>query len=133
MPKRKFRTSAQIEGILASHHPEVRALVERLRKIIRETVPAAIETVNVGWHSIGYHHPDSGYFCGIFPQNDGVNLAFEFGVLLLPDQESLLEGTGKQVRYVRIRDNKDIRVRALMQLLRAAIDLPKRRDVKLGL
>jgi len=84
MPKRKPDADTLIENILESHDPEVRALVEHLRKIIRETVPDATESAHPVWHSIGYRHPESGYFCGIFPQNDGVNLAFEFGVLL-PD------------------------------------------------
>jgi hypothetical protein len=132
MPKRKPGASTQVEDILESHNPEVRALVERLRKIIRNTVPDAMESAHPVWHSIGYRHPESGYFCGIFPQADRVDLAFEFGVLL-PDPDSLLEGAGKQVRYMRIRREKDIRVRALKKLLLAAIDLPASRDVKLGL
>jgi hypothetical protein len=132
MPKRKPSANTSIENILESHGPEVRALVERLRKIIREAVPDATESAHPVWHSIGYRHPESGYFCGIFPQADRVDLAFEFGVLL-PDPGGLLEGDGKQVRYVRIRRDRDIRVRALKKLLLAAIDLPASRDVKLGL
>ena len=132
MPKRKPSADTQVANILESHNPEVRALVERLRTIIREVVPTATESAHPVWHSIGYRHPESGYFCGIFPQTARVDVAFEFGVLL-PDPDGLLEGTGKQVRYVRIRRNKDIRVRALKKLLLAAIDLPASRDVKLGL
>jgi len=132
MPKRKPGADTQVEDILESHNPVVRALVERLRRIIRETVPTATESAHPVWHSLRYRHPESGYFCGIFPQADRVDLAFEFGVLL-PDPDGLLEGTGKQVRYVRIRRDKDIRVRALKKLLLAAIDLPARRDVKLGM
>jgi len=132
MPKRKTGANTTIEDILDSHNPEVRALVERLRKIIRDTVPTSTESAHPVWHSIGYRHPESGYFCGIFPQNDGVDLAFEFGVLL-PDPDGLLDGDSKQVRYVRIRRDRDIRVRALKKLLLAAIDLPASRDVKLGL
>jgi len=132
MPKRKPSADTQVEDILEGHDPEARALVERLRKIIREVVPTATESAHPVWHSIGYRHPESGYFCGIFPQADRVDLAFEFGVLL-PDPDGLLEGAGKQVRYVRVRRDKDIRVRALKKLLLAAIDLPARRDVKLGL
>ncbi len=120
----------QIEDILAEHTPEVRALVERLRKLVRETVPAAAEAAYPGWHAIGYRHLDSGYFCGIFPQKDSVNLGFEFGVLL-PDPDGLLEGAGKQVRYVTIKNGKDIRFGPIKKLLLAAISLPSRRDVKL--
>lgn len=132
MPKRKAGTHTTVESILESHSPEVRALVNRLRQIVRKAVPAATETAHPVWHSIGYHHPDNGYFCGLFPHSQRVDVAFEFGVLL-PDPDGLLEGPGKQVRYVRIRKRKDIRVRALNQLLAAAIDLPQSRDVKLAM
>ncbi len=132
MPKRIASANTSIDNILASHSPEVRALVERLRQIIRATVPLAREAAHPVWHSIGYRHPDTGYFCGLFPQRDRVDLAFEFGVLL-PDPDGLLEGDGKQVRYVRVRSDKDVRVRALKKLLIAAIELPKSRDAKLAM
>lgn len=124
--------TSQVEDILARHNPEVRALVERLRKIVRDTVPDAVEAAYPGWHAIGYRHPGTGYFCGIFPQDASVKLGFEFGVLL-PDPDGLLEGAGKQVRYVNIKENKDIRVSAIIKLLEAAIGLPGGREMKLGL
>ncbi len=132
MPKAKSGSTTSVEDILADHTPPVRLLVERLRGIIRQTVPEATEAAHPVWHSIGYRHPRGGYFCGIFPFQDRVDLAFEFGVLL-PDPDRLLEGDGKQVRYLRIKDENDIREPALKALLQAAIDLPERRDVKLGL
>ena len=132
MSKRKSSASTPIEDILESHSPPVRARVERLRQIIHRTVPDAMEAGHPVWHSLGYRHPDGGYFCGIFPHNEGVDLAFEFGVLL-PDPDGLLQGAGKQVRYVRVKSDKDIRVRALKKLLLAAISLPAKRDVKLAL
>ena len=132
MPKTKTATTTSVEDILASHTPPVRLLVERLREIIRQTVPEASESAHPVWHSISYNHPRGGYFCGIFPFQERVDLAFEFGVLL-PDPEGLLVGNGKQVRYLRFKDEGDIREEALKALLQAAIDLPERRDVKLGL
>ncbi len=129
---RKSANNVKPEDILAEHTPEVCALAEFLRKLIRETVPDAIESAYPVWHGIGYRHPESGYFCGIFPQKNGVKLGFEFGVLL-PDPDGLFEGTGKQVRYVNIKDNKDIRVRAIKKLLLVAITLSESREVKMAL
>jgi len=123
---------ASVNSILAGHSPDIAHLVGRLREIVRRTVPAAVESAHPVWHSIGYRHPDSGYFCGLFPQSDRVDIAFEFGVLL-PDPNGLLQGGGKQVRYVRVSRMKDLRVRQLQHLLRAAIDLPPGRSVKLGM
>jgi hypothetical protein len=131
MPKPKFKT-VTVEDILTSHNPHVRTLVERLRQIIRDIVPSACEAAHAVWHSINYRHPQGGYFCGIFPQHDSVNLAFEFGALL-PDPDGLLDGDGKQVRYVRLKNGKDIRMRALEKLILSAIALPEKRDAKLAL
>ena len=121
-----------IQNILENHSPEIRVLVERLRSIIRETVPEAVESAHASWHSLNYRHPESGHFCAIFPKDNRVDLALEFGVLL-PDPGGLLEGDGKQVRYVRIEKENELRVRDLEQLLLAALALPANRDVKLGL
>ena len=136
MKKRASRHEAAwgvgLEEILADHTSEVRALSERLRKLVLQTVPTAAEVAYPGWHGIGYHHSESGYFCGIFPRKDRVQLGFEFGALL-PDPNGVLEGTGKQVRYVMIREGKEIRVGAIKKLLLAAIDLPDEREAKLWL
>ena len=99
---------------------------------MRETVPDATEAAYPGWHAIGYRHPVCGYFCGIFPQHEDVLLGFEFGVLL-PDPQKLLEGKGTQVRFARVATEKDIRPTALKQFIRAALDLPPRRNVKLAM
>jgi hypothetical protein len=107
--------------ILAEHTPRVRALTGRLRRLIRQTVPAR-EVAYPVWHGIGYRHPRTGYFCGIFPQRDHVRLGFEHGAHLR-DPDGMLEGMGRQVRYVIIRNEKDIRVRPLKKLLSAAIYL----------
>jgi len=132
MAKDKQISTTKVEDILADHSPEVRTLVEQLRTIVHSAVPEAAESAHPVWHSIGYRHPRSGYFCGIFPHQDRVDLGLEFGVLL-PDPAGLLEGQGKQVRYVRIRAGSEIREDALKALLRAALDLPQRRDVRLAM
>jgi hypothetical protein len=130
--RRKGSDNIKPEDILAEHTPEVRALAESLRQLIRETVPNAIELAYPVWHGIGYRHAECGYFCGIFPQKRGVKLGFEFGVLL-PDPNGLLEGDGKQVKYVNIKISKDIQVGAIKKLLVLAISLPASREVKMDL
>ena len=118
--------------ILADAAPGIRPLAERLRSLVRETVPEAIETPYPGWHAIGYRHPESGYFAGIFPETGRVRLAFEWGVLL-PDPLGLLGGTGKQVRYVDVYDGGELRETVIRDLLLAAASLPADRSIKLAL
>src|SRR3990172_4455823 len=112
--KKKPSKGITLEDILADHTPEARALVQRLREINRETVPTAVEAAYPGWRAIGYRHPGVGYFCGIFPKMGRVRLGFEFGVLL-PDPHRVLEGSGKQVRYVHIAEGSDVSVEAIQQ------------------
>ena len=130
MAKRK--TPVSPEMILADHAPGVRLLAERLRMLIRETVPGAVETAYPGWHAIGYRHPESGYFCGIFPETARVRLAFEWGAVL-PDPHRILGGTGKQVRYLDISEGGELQETVIRDLLLAAVSLPGDRAFKLAL
>jgi hypothetical protein len=117
------------ENILAPHTPAVRKLCERLRKLVKQTVPDATETAYPVWHAIGYCHPEAGYFCGIFPYADHVKLYFEFGILL-DDPDALLEGQGSRTRYVFVQNTREIRVRSLKRFLMQATSLPIRKAIK---
>ncbi len=120
------------EGLMAGWSPEVRGLAQVLRSLILNVAPAATEIAYPVWKGIGYHHGATGYFCAIFPAEDGVKLGFEFGVLL-PDPEGLLVGTGKQVRYVHIADAAQIPVDAIKRLIVAALSLPEGREARLSM
>jgi hypothetical protein len=135
MPTQRKKTTVSVltpEDILADGSPELRQLAEQLRSLIWATVPAAEERALPGWRAIGYHHPEVGYFCGLFLLADRVDLAFEFGVLL-PDPANLLEGNGKQVRYVRVWQQENIRAEPIRDLLLAAVSLPPDRQTRLAL
>ena len=94
-------------------------------RLVRKTVPKAIKKAYPGWHGIGYRHPEYGYFCGIFPQEESVRLLFEYGALI-SDPDCLLKGKGKQVRYVEIWRQKDIRVRPIKRLIGNALQFRQR-------
>jgi hypothetical protein len=123
---------AAIAAILADHSPAVRELCEELRALIRAAVPDAIETAHPGWHGIGYHHPDSGYFAAIFPHVKEVKVGFEWGALL-PDPDGLLVGSGKQLRYLPLAIGQTVPADALRRYLGEAVGLPPSREAKLDL
>lgn len=129
---RKSADTTTVEDILRDHTSGIVNLTQRLREIVTETVPEAVESAHAVWNSLNFHHPECGYFCGIFLRPDSSTLAFEFGVLL-SDPDGLLEGNGKQVKFVRFTDERQIRVRPLKKLIRAALDLPPERDVKMAM
>jgi hypothetical protein len=121
-----------VEHILQGHTPEVRQIVMELRNLVLQAAPDAIESAHQVWHSIHYHDPGNGYFCGIFPQEECVLLVFEFGVLL-PDPEDILQGTGKQVRSIRICKVAELPAAAIRALVQAALALPASRKEKLAM
>jgi hypothetical protein len=124
-PRARRAVALTPEDILAPHSPRIVALAQKLRRIVRQAMLDADERAYPGWKAIGYVHPRAGYVCGLFPSEDRVAVAFEFGVLL-PDPERLLRAGpsgGKKVRYVEVRRGADIRVQALRNLLSAAVAL----------
>jgi hypothetical protein len=46
------------EEFLAAYPAQIQVLAEALRRLIRRSVPEAIERVAVGWRLIGYRAPD---------------------------------------------------------------------------
>lgn len=66
---------------------------------------------------IGYRHRR--YFGFIAPKPDRVLLGFEHGTTL-PDSTGLLEGSGKQVRYVSLRPGQVLPRDQLAELIQIA-------------
>lgn len=122
----------EIATILLDYKPTVQELVAWLRAVVQAVAPDATESAYPRWRGIGYRHPQAGYFCGIFPQPDHVRLLFEFGILL-SDVNGLLQGDGKQTRYLKIIDPQAIPVADIQLLINAALALPRSRQTKLAL
>lgn len=100
-----------IDDLLEQHTPEVIDLSLRLREVIRAAMPDATEKVYLGWHGVGFHHPDAGYVCAIFPGEDHVRVGFEHGHLL-PDAHELLVPGGSRVGYITVKElTQDLIVR----------------------
>jgi hypothetical protein len=110
------------EQFLATFPPEIHELADQLRQLIKQAIPNTAEAVYPGWKLIGYREQDgrrSRYFCFVAPLTDRVVLGFEYGVLMA-DEAGLLEGDGKQVRYVTLRNQSDLRPRELSALIAEA-------------
>jgi hypothetical protein len=103
--------------------PEARgATVEVLRRIVRRAVPDAVEAVRPGWGMVGYRVPAGTrrpYFGGIWPEWEHVHLMFEYGVLM-DDPEGVLQGSGRQVRWVTLLRPDDLPAALLTDLVREA-------------
>jgi hypothetical protein len=110
------------DDILRDHSPEVQAIAEALRRLIHDTIENMTERAYPGWHAIGFRHPRAGYVCGIFPLDASIKLVFEHG-RQLADPLGVLEGDGKQVRYIVIEDADAIPAEAIRLLLLEAVEL----------
>lgn len=109
------------EAFLAHYSPDVQAIANALRQLVKATIPEVQEQVKLGWQLIGYYVPDgarSRYFCFVSPLADEARLGFEYGVLL--GDQAQLEGDGSQVRYVSIRTPDEIDPERLSPLVAEA-------------
>ena len=90
------------EALLDAYPEPARELAERLRAVVRATMPEVAERVRPGWRIIGYDVPvgrRSIYFGWIMPEVVHVHLGFRFGVLM-DDPEGLLQGDAKLARWL---------------------------------
>ena len=118
--------------LLALYSAPVRALAVYLADLICVTAPDAVEAVRLRQRCVRYSHQRCGYFCGLYPQVSSVQLLFEYGVLL-PDPDDLLRGEGPYVRFVAVRPHEPLHTQALVQLIAASYNLPRRRADRIAL
>lgn len=91
------------DELLAFYPPPIAATARRLQRLMRSTVPDAVERVRAGWRLIGYDLPVGRrfvYFAWIWPQPEHVHLGWQVGTLL-DDPRRLLGGAELELKKVR--------------------------------
>ena len=91
------------ELLLERYSPGIRRAVERLRKVVKNAVPDAIERVRPGWGLIGYDVPvgkRTRYFAFVWPEPEHAHLGFEYGIWM-DDPDNILQGAQIKLRKVR--------------------------------
>ena len=113
--------STDIESFLASYNQNVRDLAWKVRAVIREVMPTAIEQLDPPANLIGYgvDRTYKGLICGMTLHKAHVNLMFANGSEL-PDPHGLLTGTGKRARHIKIHSGTEIDTPAVRALLETA-------------
>jgi hypothetical protein len=99
--------------------PDKRGVLLELRELIKASDPAAIEEIK--WGRPCYSN-SRGMFCYLHKTKSHATLGFQNGALL-DDPEGFLEGTGKDMRHVKIRPHDPARSPnhpAIVSLIRQA-------------
>ena len=116
------------ELFLAGYPDGIRDVAERLRRVVGEAVPEAIERVRTGWRLIGYDVPvgrRKRYFAFVAPEPEHVHLGFEYGAWMA-DPDGLLLGAHldlRKIRFVTYQPGEAIPTDALVRYTREAAEL----------
>ena len=96
MPSKRPIDVIPPEALLADLPPPHQELAQRLREIIVDAVPEAIERVRPGWRLIGYDLPitrHGTFFAWIWPEPEHVHLGFPRGIDM-DDPNGAMRGDG---------------------------------------
>ena len=107
-----------VEAYIASLDDWRGEVVSEVRDLILEVDPEAEESIK--WSRPVYE--DNGPLAYIVAFKNHVNLGFSRGVALT-DEAGVLEGTGKEMRHVKLTDPDDVQPDVLRGLLREAVVL----------
>lgn len=104
--------------------PEITELALATRAVVLRAAPDCTELIYDAYNAVatGYSYTDrpTDAFIHIAVYAKWVNLGFNRGALL-KDPEGMLAGTGRWIRHVRIVKAGDLKSRALVALVRAAV------------
>jgi hypothetical protein len=116
--------AAQLAGFLAKFDAKQATLIRKCRKRLRALLPTANEIVydNYNFFVIGYSPSarPSDTIVSLAAAANGVGLSFYRGATL-PDPAGVLQGSGKQNRFIRLPQAEVLDEDAVSTLIRAAI------------
>jgi hypothetical protein len=122
--------NAQLAGFIAAFTPEIALLTKRILAGMRARLPGAVELVydNYNALAIGFGPSEKTseaiFSIAVYPR--WVTLFFLEGVIL-QDPESILKGSGKQVRHVVLKSAADLDVPAIRELMEQALRMAEKR------
>ncbi|HEX8844840.1 MAG TPA: DUF1801 domain-containing protein [Pyrinomonadaceae bacterium] len=120
--------SREFDDFISSYQKEVQAIARQVRDLIFQVAPGVSEHVYPAMKVIRYGlegNKMAGLVFFLMPLKDRVNLGFNHGTSL-PDPKGLLEGTGKNLRHVKLKNVESVRAPALRALLKAELSEAKR-------
>src|SRR3984893_10925919 len=114
--KGKAQSAKSKSRYVNDENSQLQRVVRELSTLVKETVPTSKQTVNAwGVPTFEAKNP----FCSYMVGKNHVTFGFHFGTSL-QDPEGLLEGTGKNIRHVKLRTIEDLERKGLKGLVLAA-------------
>ena len=110
IPERRADFGAPIDGFFARQPPQLRVILERLRKLIEDAAPDA--TASIKW-GMPFYGIGSGMMCALAGFKSHVNLILSGPPEAFADPEGFLEGEGKTGRHLKLRSLDDLPVEAV--------------------
>ena len=129
---KSVNTHGTFDEALSESTSHVVKIAERLRELIIDVYPDVVEVPWPKQRIIGYGvgpKKMSEHFCYIGAHGEHVNLGFYYGAELL-DPEGLLEGTGKKLRHIKVRETEEVNQPAVREMLRSSLE---ERKLSLGM
>ncbi len=120
------RTKAKKSVYLREVSPKLCKVARALRSFVEGIVPGVRETVNA-WGIPTFEVRDP--FCFYMVSKNHLTFGFHFGTSL-NDPKSLLEGMGKNIRHVKLREVQDLKQKGLRELVLAAARLGGKAPMK---
>jgi len=116
-------TYGSFEDAMAGANSLVKAIADQLRQLILDVYPDAIELPWPKQHMASYGvgpKKMTEHFCYIGVQRNYVNLGFYYGAQL-SDPEQLLEGTGNNLRHIKIKTVDDVDRPTIRQMIEQSL------------
>ena len=121
----KVSAETQLRGFIGKFDPKHQAVIRGARRALRKRFPTATELVydNYNFFVIGYGPTErpSDSIVSIAAAANGVGLCFIRGASL-PDPAGILQGSGRQTRFVRLPSAEILEKPEVQALLQAAAD-----------
>jgi len=118
----------QLKSFIDKFTPHHAALIQSVREVLRKRLPTANELVydNYNFFVIGYCSTERPSDCivSIAAAANGVGLSFYYGASL-PDPHRLLQGSGKQNRFIRVESSATLERPEVEELIATAVAMAR--------
>ncbi|MDZ7693585.1 MAG: DUF1801 domain-containing protein [Balneolaceae bacterium] len=108
---------AALDDFLSKVPDAQKPLIKQLHNLITEALPSLESSTK--WGNLTYHNDNN--ICSLVSHKRHVNLQIWNGATL-EDSKNMLEGTGKRMRHIKIRDYNELDFSYVIRLLNKAVE-----------